>query len=38
MYTQILLNVLLTVFTIFAIGACGLAFYIFWREIKEGNI
>ena len=38
MYTEILLNVGLTVLMVFATGACCLAMYLFWREIKEGNL
>ena len=37
-YIEILMNVGLTILMLLAIIGCSLAFYLFWREIKEGNI
>lgn len=37
-YIDILMNVGLTVLILLAILGCTLALYLFWREIKEGNI
>lgn len=37
-YIEILMNVGLTVLLILAILGASLAIYLFWREIKEGNI